>query len=278
MKKRPLSIVIISIFYLLEPVGNLVQAAYINKVPVFGSQGILSHLIWSDWIILCLFPIVGIGIYMVRKWGWYLFLSFSALLVFYNLFVFIYLNPNYPLAVVIFFILITTAITAFFLRKNVYAPYFNPRLRWWEIAARYRVPLETTLATTKGALNCKTVDISETGCFVEHHEDLPLGSVVMLEFHCNGMEISCMGKIVSRRASERENCQGYGIMFQAIPSEMKKRIRQLIWFFEKIGLEDRKDNANAINVIKEISWQEYNLFDQIGFRVKHHLKGILGTR
>ena len=277
MKKRPLSIVIISIFYFLEPVGNLMQAAYINKVPLFGSQGILSHLLWSDWIILGLFPIVGIGIYMVRKWGWYLFLSFSVLLIFYNLFVFKYLNPNYSLGVVIFFILITTAISAFFLRKNVYAPYFNPRLRWWEIAARYRVPLDTILATNKGAVSCKTLDISETGCFVEYNESLPLGSTVLLEFHCNGMEISCMGKVVNRRAGERENCQGYGIVFQAIPSEMKKRIRQLLWFLEKIGLEDRKDNATAINVIKEISWQENNIFDRIGFRVKHHLKRILGT-
>ena len=52
MKKRPLSIIIIALIYLFEPVGNLIQAAYINKLPLFGDNSILNHLIWSDWIIL----------------------------------------------------------------------------------------------------------------------------------------------------------------------------------------------------------------------------------
>lgn len=277
MKRRPLSIVIIAVFFILEPVGNLVQAAYINKLPLTGSGGILSHLLWSDWIILGLFPIVGVGIYMVRKWGWYLLLAFSALLIFYNIFVYKYLNPNYPLALVVFFILVITLLSAFFLRKNVYAPYFNPRLRWWEIAARYRVPLETTLATSHGAVDCKTVDISETGCFIEYEELLSLGSMVMLEFHCNGIDIDCMGKVVNHRAGTGDQHHGYGIMFQAVPSEMKKKIRQLLWFFEKMGMEDRKDSVNAANVIKEMSWKEDSLFDKLKFRIRHHLKGIFGA-
>jgi len=277
MKRRPLPIVIISIFYFLEPVGNLAQAAYINNVPFFGSQGILAHLLWSDWIILALFPIVGIGIFMVRKWGWYLLLAFSALLIFYNILVYKYLNPNYSLEVVILFILVISVTSGFFLRKSVYAPYFNPRLRWWEIAVRYRVPLATTLATNKGAVDCKTVDISETGCFIEYEELLGLGSMVMLEFHCNGMNIDCMGKVVNHRAGEGEEHHGYGIMFQAVPPEMKKRIRQLLWFFEKIGMKDRTDSANAINAIKDISWQEDNVFDRFRFRIRHHLKRIFGA-
>ena len=139
MKRKPLSVIIISIFYFLEPFGNLIQAAYINQMPLFGHGSILSRLLWSDWIILALFPIVAIGIYMMKKWGWYLFLGFSALLIFYNIYVYKFLNPNYSLKIILAFILIITLTSALFLRKSIYAPYFNPRLRWWETAKRFRV-------------------------------------------------------------------------------------------------------------------------------------------
>ena len=278
MKKRPLSIVLIAIFYILEPIGTMVHAAYINQMPLWGSHGILSHLLWSDWIILGLFPVVGVGVYMVRKWGWYLFLAFSLLLIFYNLFVYKFLNPNYSFSTVMLFIIITTVISAFFLRRNVYAPFFNPRLRWWEIATRYRVPLNTVLLTKEGAIACKTVDISETGCFVDTHEELPVGSQVMLEFRCDDIEINCLGKVVHHRSGNHEALTGYGIMFQAISKEMKQKIRQMLWYYERIGLEDRKNAASTAEIPAAVFRQGYTVFDQMGFRVKFFLRGALGFR
>lgn len=272
MKKRPLSIVLIAIFYFIEPIGNLVQAAFINNIPLLGSNSILSHLLWSDWIILALFPVVGVGVYMVKKWGWYLFLGFSILLIFYNVFVYKFLNPNYSLETVVFFIIIITVISAFFLRKNVYAPYFNPRLRWWEIATRYRVPLNTVLFTKNGVVPCETIDISEMGCFVDYQEDIPIGSKLMIEFQCAGIEISCMGEIVHKKSGANERYRGYGIKFEAMPGDMKDRIKHLIWYFERMGLEDRKDAVNAVKVPEDASWQKYNILDQIGFRLKSSLK------
>ncbi|MDQ5987587.1 MAG: hypothetical protein CSYNP_03332 [Syntrophus sp. SKADARSKE-3] len=209
MRERPLSIIIIAIFYCLEPFGNLIQAAYINQMPLFGSDSIISHLAWTDWVILGLFPVVGIGIYMVKKWGWYLFLAFSALLIFYNLYVYKYLNPNYSIEIVILFIFITTAIAAFFLRKNVYAPYFNPRLRWWEVATRYRSSLSTVIFTSQGSVPCKALDISETGCFIDYCGEIPLGSQVMLGFLFGDTEFNCLGRIVHHKSGSEDSNQGY---------------------------------------------------------------------
>lgn len=247
------------------------QAAFVNKMPLFGSDSILSHLLWSDWIILGLFPVVAVGIYMVKKWGWYLFIGFSALLIFYNIYVYKFLNPNYPLTVVVLFIVIITAISAFFMRKNVYAPYFNPRLRWWEISTRYRVPLNTVLLSKNGAIPCNTLDISETGCFLDFTGDIPVDASVMIEFHCGGAELSCMGKVVNKRTGANEKYRGYGIKFLAMPREVKKKIRQLLWYFERIGLEDRKDVA-SLKIPEKLLWQEYSVFDQIRFRLKHFLR------
>lgn len=267
---------LIAIFYFFEPVGNLVQAAFINNIPLLGNQSILSRLLWSDWIILGLFPVVGVGVYMVKKWGWYLFIGFSILLIFYNLFVYKFLNPNYSFETVMLFIIIITAISAFFLRKNVYTPYFNPRLRWWETATRFRVPVNTVLFTKKGVVPCQTIDISETGCFVNHQEDIPIGSLLMIEFQCAGIEISCLGEVVHKKVGANEKYEGYGIKFQAMPEEMKERIKHLLWYFERIGLEDRRDAVTPILIPEDSSWQKYNILDQIGFRLRSSLKSTLG--
>ena len=119
MKKRPLSIIIVSLIYLFEPVGNVVVAAYVNQMPLIGRHGILAHLVWSDWIILALFPAVAWGIYSVRKWGWYMFIGFSALLIGYNLYVYAFLNPYYNFQTIVLFIIIITVITGVFFRRHV---------------------------------------------------------------------------------------------------------------------------------------------------------------
>ncbi|MBU2622723.1 MAG: PilZ domain-containing protein [Proteobacteria bacterium] len=278
MKKRPLAIVLIALFYVLEPFGTLIHAAYINNMTLFGGDGIISHLIWPDWVILCLFPVVGAGIYMMKKWGWYLFLSFSVLLISYNIFVYKYLNPNYSLEIVMFFIIITTVISAFFLRKNVYAPFFNPRLRWWEIATRYRAPLNTVLVTKNGVMTCKIIDISETGCFVDLEGEISIGSSVTLEFLCDGVQISCIGTVVNKRSGTNGNYRGYGIQFQAMSQEMKKKFRQLLWYFERIGLEDRKDFPSVIGTSNDASWQKYTFFNQMEFKLKVYFRSIIGRK
>ncbi len=238
MKKRPLSIIIIALIYLFEPFGNLIQAAYVNNLPLFGENSILSHLFWSDWIILGLFPVVALGVFMVRKWGWYLFIGFSVLLIAYNLFVYLYLNPNYQLYTVLLFILIVTAMSAVFFRKHVYAPYFNPRLRWWEVASRYNITLAAKILTNDTSLDCRLLDISASGCFVNYAGDLAVGESVLLIIQFGEDEIKCMGKIV--RKSTKTDQSGCGIYFQTVSKETRLKLKRLIKTLESYGGRDRQ--------------------------------------
>jgi len=239
--------VIISLVYCFEPAGNLIQAAYVNRLPLLGENSIVHHLIWSDWIILALFPVVAFGIYRVRKWGWYLFLSFSALLIFYNLFVYFRLNPNYQLRTVILFILIITAITAVFLRKHVYAPYFNPRLRWWEVASRYRVDLSAKLFTSEGVADCQLLDISSSGCFVNNCGNLKEGDNVWIVIRFSDTEIHCAGKVV--RKSQQPQHPGYGIFFQTLPRQTRKKLKRFISTLKSLGAQDRSDTVPVSQLI-----------------------------
>ena len=259
MKKRPLSIIIISLIYLFEPIGNLIQAAYINNLPLVGENSILSHLIWSDWIILGLFPVVALGVFMVRKWGWYLFVGFSVVLIAYNLYVYFYLNPNYQLHTVLLFILIVTAMSAVFFRKHVYAPYFNPRLRWWEVPSRYNITLATKILTNDTALNCRLLDISVSGCFVNYAGELSVGESVLLIIQCAGNEIKCMGKIV--RKSTKTDHSGYGIYFQTLSRETRLKLKRLIKTLESHGGRDRQGSVPSSAISSDALDNENNSFN-----------------
>lgn len=240
MKKRPLSIIIIALIYLLQPVGNLLVAAYVHKQPVIGPGGIVNHLIWSDWLILLLFPVVAFGIWKVRKWGWYLFMAFSALLIGYNIYVHLYLNPNYSTKMVVGFIVGITIVVALFLRKHVYSPYFNPRMRWWEVAERFRVQLDIQIKTSdQGAFTCPTVDISQSGCFVRHDKMIEEGERVWLEIPFGPRKISLLGKIV-RRAHHEGLVAGYGILFEAMTADTRWHIHQLVNALKQKGIADRQ--------------------------------------
>lgn len=265
MKKRPLSIIIIALIYFFEPVGNLIQAAYVNKLPLWGPDSILSHLIWSDWIILGLFPVVAMGVFMVRKWGWYLFIGFSGVLIAYNIYVYLYLNPNYQLHTVLLFILIVTVMSAIFFRKHVYAPYFNPRLRWWEVASRYSIRFDTKIITDEAALNCQLLDISASGCFVDNAGELSVGDSVWLIIKCAGDEIKCLGKIV--RKSIESNGSGYGIYFQTMSRETRLKLKRLIQTLESHGGRDRKGSVSPNAIPSDALEKRKTLFQSLGFKM-----------
>ena len=267
MKKRPLSITLIALLYLLEPVGNIGFAAWANHVTVFGPGGVLAHLLWSDWLILSMFWIVAAGIYMVRPWGWYLFVAFSVMLIVYNLIVYLFLNPNYNFPTLLVFILTITGVSAVFFRRHVYSPYFNPRLRWWEIASRYRVSLDTRILTSDhGTLTAQTLDISTSGCFVDYCGHLAVGESVWLQIRCAQTEINCLGKPV-RQALHDSETTGYGILFQAMSAETRRRLVGLICALEQIGGRDRQGSIPAARIPSDFDRRRPSLVRRIAQRV-----------
>jgi PilZ domain len=252
VKHRPLSIIIIAIIYLLEPVGTIAIGAYVNQMPFFGPDGIFAHLLWSDWLLLVMFPVVAAGIYSVKRWGWYLFVAFSVVLIGYNIFVYLFWNQNYSLAWIIFFIVVITAISAVLLRRQVNAPYFNPRLRWWEIAARYKVTLAVRILTSDhGSMDAHLLDLSESGCFVDYTGDLDEGSSVWLVIRCGETEISCLGRLI-RKVVVGDKVKGYGIIYQGMSKETVIKMKGLMLSLKELGGQDREGAISAAQIPSNI--------------------------
>ncbi|MBI9085936.1 MAG: PilZ domain-containing protein [Desulfobacterales bacterium] len=239
MKSKPLSVTIIALLYFLEPLAGLAIAARVNHLPLWGSGGIVAHLSLSNWLALSLFPLAAAGIYSVRRWGWYLFVTSSTLLVSYNFWILFFANAHYGTRLGAFFIVSVAGLCAVVFRRHLYSPYFNPRLRWWETAARYRVNLAVRLFTQNGEADAETLaDISATGCFIKMSHALEIGIRVWVVISCAGTEMSFIGRVV-RKGDEN----GYGIMFGAMTTETRRYLNRLIRALEHLGGRDREGHV-----------------------------------
>jgi hypothetical protein len=166
--RKPAVVLICSLVYLLNPVGNVIYQwrdsgqGFIDYarnllsliVETRNPYAIVSAALWV------LSPVVALGIFRVRLWGWFAFLAHSVAVAALSLFdrdlAFKGLSTaafiNFP-----FF-----AIAGFYLLSEIRAPYFNPRLRWWERRTRYRDAIRVGLEGGRYVM----YDISEKGIFV----------------------------------------------------------------------------------------------------------------
>ena len=240
MKTKPLAITIISLLYLVQPLAILIAVAWANDLSLFGGT-LGARLAWFDWLAVMLFPVAAAGIYSVRPWGWHLFVAVSVLLAGYAFWSAGFSYPDTGSCSVAFFFLATSAMGAVLFRRQVYSPYFNPRLRWWETAARYRVNLEIRLITPKGEV-CGAIlaDISTTGCFVNVPAALKTGQRVWVVIACAGTELSCVGRVVRRAGDNDSSGSGYGIMFGPMDRKTSQRLGRLIRALEHLGGRDRQ--------------------------------------
>jgi Tfp pilus assembly protein PilZ len=224
MKKRPLSISIIATGYLFAPLINILQIAWFNHWPLTGPRSVVHHLSPYEWSILACFPVIALGIYRVTRWGYLLFLAFSAFLLMHNSYAYL-INPSYNLSVVIMFQLLIVGVAGFFLQRHMAAPYFNPQMKWWERDPRYPVSLSAQLHSRKRDIKVSVQDISKGGCFVCTDLKLNLGETVDLTINLTDISFKGIAKVVW---VARRKPQGYGMMFIDQLSENKRALQTLL--------------------------------------------------
>jgi hypothetical protein len=236
MPRRPIAIVLVFIGYLLSPVLILLQGAAAHHLPVFGQGSILTRLYFTDIIILFVYPLGALAVFSVRRWGWYLFLSCSALLIGYNLFVYS-LSPRYNLLVLIIYNLALAVVAGIFFRKHVIAPYFNPRLRWWETETRYRIDISLEVLLEDGRHTGDLLDISESGCYLATETPLISGETYTLHIRCMDREAAVRGRVM-RSSTITETVRGFGIMFVGLQEEEKAKIGAVLAVLQRGRLQN----------------------------------------
>lgn len=236
MPKRPLIITVIALCYLIAPVAIIVQGSFVSRIPLFGPHNIFTRLYYTDIIILCLYPVCSIGLYSVRKWGWWVFLGGSIALIVYNVVVYL-ISPMYNIVLLVIFNVGLAVVAGIFFRKHIIAPYFNPRLRWWESDPRYRLEIAVYIVAGAERIGGEALDISESGCLVSLDKTLELGNIYPISIRCMDHQVDLQGRVM-RRSSTGESPDRYGMMFVKRDKDQKRDIDSLIRDLERGGVRD----------------------------------------
>lgn len=171
-------------------------------------------------IFFLFFPIVvGVGLLLVKKWGWWVFIGYSVLLIGYNSFLFATAHNAWNMGSLVRAIL-GTAIVIYFARKDISAPYFKMYPRGWRL--QKRIPILTEVQVDEKRL--KTKDISVRGLYVDWDNcKLELSSEVIMNLQLNDRSLSIKGGIV------RIDPAGIGIAFREITPEIEEFISDSIY-------------------------------------------------
>ncbi len=236
MKKRPISILIVSFICILIAPLYLGYHLWFQSLDLMTSFATLNpaHLL----ITMVAFP-VGFGIYQVKKWGYLSFLSFAVGLVIYFLYQYFKapILPNY-------IILLTTVLLvgglSLLLQKHITAPYFNPQLRWWDRDPRYRVNLVADFQIDGDVRRGSLLDISMSGCYAKIDTKLSSGDIIYLNLSILDLRFKAMAKIIW---VNKESC--YGVMFVDVNSNSKKELRSILNYLMLTKSESAEDFINT---------------------------------
>jgi hypothetical protein len=228
MKKKPFSIKFFAACFLVAPIFNLSLIAWLNHWPLTGPRGVLGHLSPYELCLISLFPFTAYGIWKVAKWGYYLFLSFSTLIIIHNFYILL-TQKQYSSYMVLLFQATTLSVVGFFLQKHITAPYFNPKMRWWESRPRYKVDVGCVNKISEGAsarlFESHIHDISKGGCFMVCSENLKIDTQIELEFSFNNNRVLILGETVWLCPKIQG---GYGIQFHKMSLLNKLALRAII--------------------------------------------------
>jgi hypothetical protein len=167
-ERKPAVVLLCTAVYLINPLGNFLYQWRLSEQGINDFVlGLFSlafdkndPMVIANLLLWALAPLVAVGIFRVRVWGWFLYLVHAVAASLLSFF-----GPGFSsltLTTASFINLPFFAIAGYYLFSEIQAPYFNPRLRWWERHARYRNSIHIIIEGRE----YKLFDISAKGLFV----------------------------------------------------------------------------------------------------------------
>ena len=206
----------IGLFFLLSPLGSYVIQSYVRGVSIFGPARVLrgTHDTPFGLTVLLAPLLVGTGLLLVKRWGWWLFMAYTPLLLFFNAQVLLASGGAFPVAALVQNVLLFASI-GYFLRKDIYAPFFAAGPRGWRRGTR--VPMVVDVVA--GGETHKTRDFSEGGCFVVWpHCPHKLGEAVEIKFEIDGKKYELAAGVA------RIETEGVALAFRGLTRETREAI------------------------------------------------------
>ncbi|MBX9766059.1 MAG: PilZ domain-containing protein [Bdellovibrionales bacterium] len=152
--------------------------------------------------------VAGLGLWRVKPWGYGLYLGFASLVIAFNLYQF----SMYPDSIDYLNVVACALVVAgagVLLTGDTTAPFFNPRLRWWERSERTEARIVGLFTFNGQSVEKEVLDLSKTGVFSDLPFALKVGDILHFKIQYEGIQFESDLKMI--RATERPH--GFGLMY-----------------------------------------------------------------
>ncbi len=209
----PTPIKIIGTYFILTPFISYIATAYKLDLPLSNVKSILSSFDKLNIILNLMGFLVGVGILGVKKWGYFIFLTFNSALIihgFYLLFQYHGIETDFINTERLILNLVITILPFFlilyFLNSEISTPYLTLLPRGFRKKWRTEIPLRGTLQDSLGnKLAITTLDISPTGClatvdgYISDEDDFALSFDIEKEWQVNASVVRIQNENVGLR-------------------------------------------------------------------------------
>ena len=189
MKHRPWAIIILALFHVVAPIGNILVNAWLAKVS-FGYylQALMAPENRVTLLIFIVVPLLGaVLIYICKKWSYLAYFALMTIPFGYSLFSY-FKNATLAMTVaLVLFYIINMLVIGYFLSPSVRRLYFDPRMRWWETKPRYKADFQSQVEFNGQQHWVEIKNISVGGAFLETASDFPEGTLLKIFFKDSAM-------------------------------------------------------------------------------------------
>jgi hypothetical protein len=215
MRRRPWALVILAILHFLAPIGNVVLNAIISEKDIleYFVMAMSPEYLAANWIIVVAPLVAGAAIYACKKWSFYVYMFAITTLFVFSYAGYLSKSESIGLFPVLFVYVVNIFVVSYFLIPAVRNIYFDRRLRWWEIQARYKCQFKCVWKMPKqdSGYSGRIENISENGLFVksdewpQDHAEID----IVLPFD-QGLVAHFKGQVILHK---RADADGFGVKF-----------------------------------------------------------------
>ena len=204
--RRPFTLTLFGLAFLAMPVVNYLAIALRLSLHPARPFEVFASLNTFEIVLLFSAIPVGLGLLLVKKWGWWSFLFYALTLIVYNATIFI-LQPFAGNLGALLLAAFGMLAMAYIMRNDISAPYIKMYPRGWRLEKRKPLVFEIVI----NDIMRRTKDAHERGVYVEWPNcNLEPGSEVRLSFKLNDNRYDLTGGVV------RTDPEGVGVAFRAM--------------------------------------------------------------
>lgn len=231
MRTKPWSLIILAILHALAPCGSFIFNAY------WAGRTLLQQ--WHYWIdvlppallfIYVVLPMMaGLFIFICRRWAYWAYFACISTILLSNIYSF-YTNLTLGTFLLLMIVaVVDLLVVSYFLASPVQQIYFDPKMRWWEAAPRYRFDVEGTVNGEKAFLK----NLSQGGLYFTSGPQIAEGNKVEISWNYKGKEQIISGLLVYKSMNKNE--LGSGVRFDHT-EETHKQVKYFVDQLQAEGL------------------------------------------